>query len=154
MWTFPPKGFPEIKKMARCEASFRGIKKIPRSKSSKKLEQIIQETGTNHPRNILKTYFFNSWLVVYLPLWKIYKNMSSSVGMMTFPMESHNPFMVQTPNQSGEFTISPMIPVTSSEVTIIQIPLSSMLSHSIPLPSGNPTVCYWKLPVIMRWFTS
>ena len=33
----------------------RGIKKIPRSKSSKKLEQIIQETGPNHPGNILKT---------------------------------------------------------------------------------------------------
>jgi len=53
MWTFPPKGFPEIKKIARCEASEKGALKRSRAanrprnwnKSSKKLEQIIQETS-------------------------------------------------------------------------------------------------------------
>ena len=29
------------------------------------------------------------WLVVDLPLWKIYKNMSSSVGMMKFPIDGN-----------------------------------------------------------------
>ena len=35
------------------------------------------------------------WLVVYLPLWKIWK----SVGMMTFPIYGKIKFMFQTTNQ-------------------------------------------------------
>ena len=57
--------------------------------------------GIHKQQRDLYIYIYIIWLVVDLPFSTPLKNMSSSVGMMKFPinMGSHNPFMFQTTNQ-------------------------------------------------------
>ena len=62
-----------------------------------------------------KAWNYN-WLVVYLPLWKIWK----SVGMMTFPIYGKIKFMFQTTNQTATINYPKLMRIPQGGAPFVQ----------------------------------
>ena len=99
----------------------------PNSFFMENMTQIINHWSLRSP--ISRQTQIMSWLVVYLPLWKIWK----SVGMMKFPIDGKIKFMFQTTNQQ----------IMSLNLTSLRPPHSDSATHHWGLP-GVPSNEAWE----------